>query len=253
MNAPSSFPYLSVALLAALGTLGACVDMQAVHDDVTRLSNDVALLQERSRVGWRTALCTRDARLLLNAVQQECDNGQCDLENPPQDVLHVQVCKRDPKRRERFLEILSQQEREIFYLYSNSKALSVESRERLRELVLEAKPLPTTRFLVVARPWEREPEKRKHAEQRGRVVQNEILNLLLAHFKTDTLTTEGQEPASVIRKRRTLLWTYEFPLRPGMKTRPVAMPQKPFENWTTPNTDAPEDDERAVWVFRVDC
>lgn len=252
MNAPRQVQTLSFALVAALGILGACVDTQVLSDDVGRLNKDVASLQEQSRMGWRTAMCSRDARLLLSAVQQECDNGQCDLENPPQDVLHVQVCKRDPKRRERFLEILGHQEHETFYLYSNSKGLSVESRERLRELVLEAKPLPTTRFLVVTRPWEREPDKRKHAEQRGRVVQNEILNMLINYFKTDKLSAEGGEPPTVIRKRRTLLWTYEFPLRPGMRTRAAPMQQKPFENGT-PNIDAPEDDERAVWVFRVDC
>lgn len=246
MNAPRQFPLLCVALLAGLGSLAACVDTQVLTDDITRL-------RDQSRIGWRTSLCTRDARLLLSAVQQECDNGQCDLENPSQDVLHVQVCKRDPKRRERFLEILNRQEREVFYLYSNSKALSVESRERLRELVLEAVPLPTTRFLIVTRPWEREPDKRKYAEQRGRVVQNEILSLLLPHFQKDPLSTEGKEPPSVVRKRRTLLWTYEFPLRSGMRTRNTQMQSKPFENAASPNIDAPEEDERAVWVFRVDC
>ncbi|MFO0576899.1 MAG: hypothetical protein U1A78_23090 [Polyangia bacterium] len=238
-----------------LFTAGSCAEVQALTDEVARLKNDVEWLREKSKLGWRTALCSRDARLLLSAVQQECEHGQCDLESPPQEVLHVQVCKLDPKRRERFLEILSQQERETFYLYSNTKELSVESRERLRDLVLETKPLPTTRFLVVTRPWEREPDKRKHAEQRGRVVQNEILNLLIPYFKTDPMTKEGAEPVSTIRKRRTLLWTYEFPLRPGMRTRPGVMPppQKAYENWTNVNADAPPDDERAVWVFRVDC
>jgi len=252
MNALRLARALSV-LLFVCGS--ACVEVQTLRDEVDLLKKEVETLRENSKTGWRTALCSRDARLLLAAVQQECESGQCDLENPPQNVLHVQVCNRDPKRRERFLEILSRQEREVFYLYSNSKELSPESRDRLRELVLEAKLLPTTRFLVVTRPWEREPDKRKYAELRGRVVQNEILNLLIAHFKTDPASVEGHAPVSVLRKQRTLLWNYDFPLKPGTRTRQAGTPPMPkaFENWTNANTDAPPDDERAVWVFRVDC
>lgn len=242
-------------LVLSLVSGSACVEVQTLRDEVDLLKKEVETLRENSKIGWRTALCSRDARLLLAAVQQECESGQCDLENPPQNVLHVQVCNRDPKRRERFLDILSRQEKETFYLYSNSKELSPESRDRLRELVLEAKLLPTTRFLVVTRPWEREPEKRKYAELRGRIVQNEILNLLMSHFKADPTSVDGHAPVSTLRKRRTLLWNYDFPLKPGTRTRTAGPPpmQKAFENWTNANTDAPPDDERAVWVFRVDC
>lgn len=247
-------------LRAALGSLlllaSACVDLQPMRDEIATLQQSNATLQTQVKDGWHTALCTRDARLLLSAVQKECESGMCDLDIPQQDTIHMHVCNRDPRRRERFLDILTRQDREIFYLYSNSKELSKESQDRLRELVLEAPPLPTTRFLVVSRPWEREPDKRKNAEQRGQLVVKSILGLLSEHFRADPNDAEGRAPISILRKKRTLLWVYEFPLKPGTKTKPIApnlVAQKPFENWTSPNIDAPADDERAVWVFRVDC
>lgn len=252
MNATRPFFALWGALLLFCGS---CAELQTLREDVTLLQAELNSLGQQTKLGWRTALCSRDARLLLAAVQQECNGQQCDMESPPQDVLHTQVCKLDPKRRERFLDILNRQESEIFYLYSNNKGLSPESQTRLHELVLEASPLPTTRFLVVTRPWEREPDRRKYAEARGRVVQNAILNMLIAHFQSDPTSKEGKEPAVVIRRRRTLLWTYEFPLRSVGRARSLMMPspQKPFENLMSTSTDAPADDERAVWVFRVDC
>lgn len=252
--------YIKSAFRAALltGLLGtiSCVEVQNLRDELAIMQQDVTRLRDQSKLGWRTTLCSRDARLLLAAVQKECESGACDLEIPPQSVVQMSVCHRDPKRRERFLDILSHQEKEVFYLYSNTKELSQESRDRLRELVTEAKPLPTTRFLVVSRPWDREPEKRKHAEERGQIVIRSILQLLAENFKSDQAATESTAPISVLRKTRTLLWVYEFPLKPWMRTK--TLPQslvlsKPFENWTNANSDAPVDDERGVWVFRVDC
>lgn len=219
------------------------------------LQKEVNLLKLQSRLGWQTALCSRDARLLLSAVQQECESGGCDLEIPKESVISTQVCKLDPKRRERFLEILKEQDQNTFYLYSNSSELSKESRDKLRELVLQTKPLPTTRFLVVTRPWAKESDKQKNARHRGQVVVGEIVKLLGNYFKQDPTSTESKEPESVIRTRRTLLWVYEFPLRPTQAARAsIQVPdKKPFMNWTNAVIDAPADDERGVSVFRVDC
>jgi len=237
-----------------------CVDVLRQRQEA--LTTRLERLEAHSRSGWRQALCSRDARLLLKAVQRECENGTCDMENPPSDVIIAQVCSLDPKRRERFLEILADQEREVFYLYSNSKSLSEESRKRLNSLVMGIPPLPTTRFLIVTRPWDREPDKRGHAERRGRVVQNAILEILSQHQRGESSqddTKMFEETMSQLRLQRTLLWTYAFPLRSGMKTRPAGpntqpSPGKAFESWgSSTNTDAPPDDERSIWVFRLDC
>lgn len=254
--------YRQLLLTASLMGLGSCGGeaVELLRKDVQTLKLELTTLRAQSKLGWKTALCSRDARLLLAAVQAECESGTCDLDIPPQNLVHLHVCNRDPKRRERFLDILSRQEREVFYLYSNSRELSQESNNRLKELVVEAKPLPTTRFLVVSRPWDREPDKRKHAESRGQVVQKEILSLLSAHFKSDPTSPEAKEPESAIRKRRTLLWVYEFPLIPPSKGKvqgPNLPPLlKPYDGPTSPTTlpaDASANDERGVWVFRVDC
>ncbi len=233
-----------------LGTLGC-----GAQDQLTALREDFERLKVQSHIGWKTALCSRDARLLLAAVQQECDSGGCDLEIPKESVISTQVCKLDRNRRERFLEILKDQDSATFYLFSNSSALTKEGRDRLKELVLQTKPLPTTRFLVVSRPWAKESEKQRYARQRGQVVVEEIASLLTNHFKQDTMSREGYEPGSVIKKRRTLLWVYEFPLRPTQTARAMAqpIPSKPFFGPSSGASEAAPDDERGVWVFRVDC
>lgn len=244
------------ALIAGLLGMVSCFEVQSLREEVATMQQEVTRLRDQSKLGWRTTLCSRDARLLLAAVQKECESGACDLEIPPQSVVQMSVCHRDPKRRERFLDILAHQEKEVFYLFSNTKELSQESSTRLRELVLEAKPLPTTRFLVVSRPWDREPEKRKYAEQRGQIVIRSILQLLAENSKTEPDSAESKTPISILRKNRTLLWVYEFPLKPWMRARSIPqslMLSKPYENWTNANSDAPVDDERGVWVFRVDC
>ena len=121
--------------------------------------------------------------------------------------------------------------------------------------MLQTKPLPTTRFLVVSRPWAKESEKQRYARQRGQVVVEEIASLLTNHFKQDPMSREGYEPGSVIKKRRTLLWVYEFPLRPTQTARAMAqpIPSKPFFGPSSGASEAAPDDERGVWVFRVDC
>lgn len=250
-------------LLVWLPLCASCIsELDELRQQLAEQTRKLEQWQDYSRLGWSQSLCSRDARLLMAAVQRECENGTCDLENPPPDVITAQVCSLDPKRRERFLEILAEQQREIFYLYSNTKSLSDESRKRLHALVMGVRPLPTTRFLIVTRPWDREADKRGHAERRGRVVQNAILEILLQYQKAEVSQSEGrirEVSISELRKQRTLLWTYAFPLRPGMKTRPsgpntLPAPGKPFDAWSAAtNTDAPPDDERSIWVFRLDC
>lgn len=251
-----------VALLAGAFVLMSCSEAAVLRQQLDDTNRRLARLIEHSRAGWRQALCNRETRLLMSAVQRECENGSCDKENPSAEVISAQVCNLDPKRRERFLEILIEQEREVFYLYSNSKTLSDESRRRLTSLVLGNRPLPTTRFLVVTRPWDKEPDKYGHAERRGRVVQSTIVELLLGHYRGELSPEEQAQrglSATDVRRQRTLLWPYAFPLRANMKVRPATgglLPPagKPFEAWANAtNTDAPPDDERGVWVFRLDC
>ena len=65
--------FLGFLVCGLLGTLGC-----GTQDQLTALREDFERLKVQSHIGWKTALCSRDARLLLAAVQQECDSGGCD-------------------------------------------------------------------------------------------------------------------------------------------------------------------------------
>ena len=237
-----------------LWPLSLMLNAGCVSTELERLPAQTELLRKQVLLGWRNSLCSRDARLLLTAVQEECENESCDTFR--QEDIQKHVCSHDPKRRERFLEILQKQDREIFYLYSNSNVLSDDSRERLRSLTLDTPLLPTTRFLIVSRPWDKEADKRTQAERRGNVVRKELVQILLKSIRANKEEPESAIPDSLIKAKRSLLWVYEFPLNPLMRIRPAsaaAQPKMKFENWGTPNVDASSDDERGVWVFRIDC
>jgi hypothetical protein len=219
-------------------------------EEIVALRKEVDELHKQSMVGWRTALCSREARILLAGVEPECwRTGACKVLDAKE--ITRRVCKLDPQRRERFLNTLREQPQEVFYLYSDSASLSDSSHKRLEDLIQDTPLLPTTRFLIVARPWDLEPDKEQNAQRRGAVVLREMVKLI-----QDVSAGVDASPSNIIQQR-TLLWKYEFPLTVLTKrsTNPQAAARGARAHLTPgpKNVDAPAHDDYGVWVFRVDC
>lgn len=238
-----------LAMLAATGLL--LLGLQcSPPDELISLRKELEDLRSLSMIGWRTSLCTREARILLEGVEPECmRHGSCKVLD--QKEISRRVCKLDPQRKERFLNTLSDQAQEVFYLYSDSASLSDPSRKRLNDLVQDTPLLPTTRFLIVARPWDQEPDKEQNAQHRGMVVLREMVKLIQAVSK------EADASPTNIIERRTLLWKYEFPLTVLNKRYSGGLSTlrgtRAHLNPGAHNIDAPMQNEYGVWVFRVDC
>jgi hypothetical protein len=175
-----------------------------------------------------------------------------------QQELHDELCLLQKSRKELFWTVMGEQERVQLEMRTpragepagNGFLLTSEATEDLERFVKFGMLLPTTQFVVIARPVEWEDDKENRARQRGEVVMTTVRRLLAkyGHPPTAELDTGKLE-------QRLWLWIYAFPLpsSPKRSTAQTMHRKPPVKAAAAPSSDAVASSERAVWVFRVDC
>lgn len=209
--------------------------------DVAILRADMDRFKQLSQEMWAAASCTMADRELFDRLRTEC---------PPDSTTTCKTVQIYPALRRRGgLQALfhSQRFRESFYLPHDARRLPDYRQSRLEKLVKLGPLFDSTRFVVVARTDPSEPNKETEATLRSQVIikllAEQLAKLHDPGKEKDERMSEGTFTKHAIDK---MIWRWRYDA--GLKSEELDELDRPQVN-----IGEPQNINRGVWVFRVDC
>ncbi len=220
---------LAVLMCVASAALSSCATQSAVDR-----------LRDEMRDILAMTSCTVADRELFDRLRAEC---------PPETAASCKTQQLLPAlRRHGGLEALfrGQKFRVAFYPPHNVKSLPSFRLNQLERLVRGGPIFDTTRFVVVARTDPNESARESDAMARSQLVVKHLKEYLSKSRRDDN--TDDDEPASSQSRGAIdkMIWRWRYDEK--LKLKDMDELDRPLDN-----IGEPQNLNRGVWVFRVDC